>query len=120
MPTKRIILANGPRLLREMLQRVINKMDNLEVVLEITNYEELPSAIERFDPEWVITSSIYDNRVHKWIDACMVNFPSVRFMFLSPAASSIKMKWQVSHEEDLEIVSLNDFIAILARDLQHT
>ena len=127
MSTKRVILANGSRLLREMLHRVINKADNLEVVQEIPNHEELPSAIERFDPEWVIVSLPYSNNAHSWINICMANYPSVRFIFLSPDNSSIKMKWQTSlrasgqaYEEDLANLSLKDFIHFLEKDLQHT
>ena len=118
MSTKRVILANGSRLLREMLHRVIDRADNLEVVQEIPNYDELPSAIERFDPEWVIISLPY-HHAHSWINTCVANYPSVRFIFLSPASGSIKMKWQTSYEEDMTNLSLKDFIHILEKDLQH-
>ena len=127
MARKRVILANGPRLLREMLHRVINKADRLEVVQEIPNHEELPSAIERFDPEWVIISLPYDNSLHGWIDTCMAEYPSVRFIFLSPDNNGIKLKWQTSlrasgqaYEEDLANLSLKDLLHILEKDLQHT
>jgi hypothetical protein len=120
MATKRIILANGSRLLREMLQRVINKSNNLEVVQDLPNQEELPSAIEQFGPEWVIVSLPFGNSVHDWIDMCMARYPSVRFILLSPGNNSIKMKWQTSYEADLTNLSLTDFIHILEKDLQHT
>lgn len=120
MATKRVILANGSRLLREMLRRVINKADGLEVVQEIPNHEELPSAIERFSPEWVILSLPFNNGGHSWIDTCISQHPSVRFILLSPENSSIKMKWQRSYEEDLTNLSLKDFIHVLEKDLQHS
>src|SRR5688500_17696074 len=118
MSTKRVILANDSRLLREMLHRVLNKSDNLEVVKELPNYEELPSAIEQFDPEWVIISLHYKIDAHSWINTYMADYPSVRFIFLAPENNSIKMKWQTSYEEDLANLSLKDFINILERDLQ--
>jgi DNA-binding NarL/FixJ family response regulator len=122
MARKRVILANGSRLLREMLHRVISKADNLEVVQEIPNHEELRFAIERFDPEWVIISLPFNinNDAHGWIDTCMAEYPSVRFILLAPDNSSIRMKWQTSYEEDLTNLSLKDFIHILEKDLQHT
>jgi len=120
MSTKRVILANGSRLLREMLHRVINKADHLEVVQELLNHEELPSAIARLDPEWVIISLPYNKNTHSWINTCMAEYPSVRFIFLSPEKNGIKMKWQTSYEEDLTNLSLKDFIQILEKDLQHT
>ncbi len=118
MTTKRVILANSSRLLREMLARVIAKAGHLEVVQEVPTHEELPSAIERFDPEWVIISLPFHNSLHGSIDACMAEYPAVRFILLSADNSSIK-KWRASYEEDLTNVSLKDFIQILERDLQH-
>jgi DNA-binding NarL/FixJ family response regulator len=120
MTIKRVILANNSRLLRETLRRVINRADNLEVVHELPNHEELPSAIERFDPEWVIVTIPYNNGAYGWINDCMADYPSVRFILLSPDNSSIKMKWQTSYEEDLTNLSVKDFIHILEKDLQHS
>jgi AmiR/NasT family two-component response regulator len=120
MTRKRVILANGPRLLREMLQRVIEKAEHLTVVQEVPDQQDLPSAIERLDPEWVILSIPYNQTMHSWIEACLMAYPTVRFMFLAPESSSIKMKGQSAYEEDLTNLSLKDFIDILERDLQHT
>ncbi len=119
MATKRVLLANDSRLLREMLQRVINKAEHLEVVQEVANHEELPSAIERFGPKWVIISLPYKDGACSWINACMAEYPAMRFVLLAPGNNSIQMKWQTSYEEDLTNVSLKDFIQILERDLQH-
>lgn len=120
MTKKRVILADGSRLLREMLHRVINHADHLEVVQELHDLEELPSTIARLDPEWVILSVSYNRTVHNWINTYMDDYPAVRFIFLSPESNSIKMKWHTSYEQDLTILSLKDFIGILEKDLQHT
>jgi hypothetical protein len=120
MSVKRVILANGSRLLREMLHRVINKADQLEVVQEVPNHEELPFAIERFHPAWVIVSLPYNDRANGRINDYIEDYPSVRFIFLSPDDKSVKMKWQNSYEEDLTNFSLRDFIDFLEKDLQHT
>jgi hypothetical protein len=120
MSRKRVILASGSRLLREMLQRVIDKSDRLEVVLKLSRYEELPYAIERFEPEWVILSVPKKKIGQAWINACIARHPSVRFVFLSPRSNTIKLKWQTEYEEDLTNLSLKGFIGILEKDLQHT
>jgi DNA-binding NarL/FixJ family response regulator len=118
--TKRVILADGSRLLREMLHHVIDKADHLQVVDEVPEPEELPSAIERFEPEWVIVSQPYSNHLHSWVRSCLADHPSVRFIFLSPHQNHIKMKWQMSCEEDYPDLSLREFIRILEKDLQPT
>ena len=120
MSTKRVILANSSRLLREMLHRVINKADNLEVVQDIPDQEDLSSAIARLNPEWVVASLPYKEGDQSWIDTCMAQYPNVRFVLFSGGNKSIKMKWQTSYEEDLTNMSLKDFIRVLEKDLQHT
>lgn len=120
MSTKRVILANGSRLLREMLHRAIDKADQLEVVQEIPDWEELPPALETFHPAWVIVAQPYCDQPHNRVDSCMEKFPAIRFIFLSPNQDSVKMKWQTSYEEEYSNLSLKDFIHILEKDLQPT
>jgi chemotaxis response regulator CheB len=117
MSTKRVILANDSRLLREMLQRVISKAGGLEVVQEISNHNELPAAIEQFSPKCIIASSPGNHGEYSWLDTCMAQYPTVQFVLLSPGNRSIKMKYQTSYE-DITHLSLKDFIHILENDLQ--
>lgn len=120
MSTKRVILANNSRLLREMLHRVIDKTDNLKVVQEIPDQKSLPSAIERFDPEWVIVSSSQDDTDGTWLSAHVSQHPSVRYIVLSPDHRSIRVGGRGSGEEDLTRLSVDDFIHVLERDFQHS
>lgn len=113
MSEQRIILANGSRLLRDMLKRILFKSENLEVVREVTDQKELPSVIEHTNPEWVIISLSFDNRVPAWVDSYIANHPSVRFMALATDGSKIKMKWLEVHEQELNGLSLSDLIHIL-------
>lgn len=113
MPEQRIVLANGSRLLRDMLKRVLYKSDRFEMVEEVTDQKELPSVIEHARPEWVILSLSYDNGMPAWVDGFMANHPSVRFMALAADGSKIKMKWLEVHEQELNGLSLNELIQIL-------
>ena len=116
---KRVILADGSRLLREMLHQVIDKANHLEVVQELPNSDELGSAIKKFDPEWVILSQPFNRHAHGWVDSCMADHPSLRFIFLSADQNHITMKWRMSCEEVLPDLSLKEFIHILEKDRQH-
>jgi hypothetical protein len=114
--TKRVILANGPRLLREMLRRVLNKTSHIKVVWDVMDDKDLSRVIEELDPEWVIVSTPFHAHSHHWIE----EYPRVRFLFLSPHENQIKMKWETSYEENYSDLSLQDFIHILEKDLQRT
>jgi DNA-binding NarL/FixJ family response regulator len=119
MSINRIILANHSRLLSEMFHHVIDKAEHLEVVQEVANNADLPIAIQRLCPEWVIVSLPLSNSVLDWISAFIQEDPSVRFIFLSPDDHSMMMKWHMASEEDLSNLSLKEFIYILEKDLQH-
>jgi hypothetical protein len=120
MNTKRVILANGSRLIREMLHHALAKADHLEVVQEVPDWEGLPLALKQFDPSWVIVAQPYDSHPLYRIDSCMEEHPSIRFVFLSPNQNNIKMKWQSGPDEDFSDLSLREFIHILQKDRQPT
>ncbi|HMB22700.1 MAG TPA: hypothetical protein VKP08_07730 [Anaerolineales bacterium] len=119
MARKRVVLANNSRLLRDILRYAIDKADHLEVIREVASQEELPSAIAYGDPDWVITSLPFDNGACRQLDICMAAYPAVRFILFSPDNRGVTMKWQTSYEEDLTNLSLQDFIDVLEKDLQH-
>jgi chemotaxis response regulator CheB len=118
--TKHVILADGSRLLREMLHQALDKADHLEVVQEIPNSGELPAALKQFDPEWVVMPLQYNQQAGQWLESCMQDYPSVRFIFVPPGQNQITMKWQTSFAQDYSDLSLQEFIHILEKDLQHT
>ena len=113
MHEQRIVLANGSRLIRDMLKRIIFKSDQLEVVREVVDQKELPTVIEHTQPEWVILSLSFDNGIPAWVDSFMASHPSVRFLALAADGSRIKLKWLEVHEQELDGLSLNDLIRIL-------
>jgi hypothetical protein len=113
MSVQRIILANGSRLLHEMLNRILNKTDNLKVVQEIMDHDHLPNAIENSDAEWVLMSLPADSTIPEWVDTYMIDHPQVRFMALAADGSWVKTKWLERREERLDNLSLKDLLRIL-------
>jgi len=119
MSIKRIILMNNSRLILEMFHRALEKAEHLEVVQAVIHSAELPLAIQRFCPDWVILSLPIADPLLDWIRIFTQNDPSVRFIFLSPDHHRITMKWQMAYEADLSNLSLKEFIYLLEKDLQH-
>lgn len=113
MPKQRIVLANGSRLLRDMLRRIIFKSEKLRIVREVTDQKELPSVIENTNPEWVIISLSFDNGIPAWVDGFMASHPSVRFLALATDGSKIKLKWIETHEQEFNGLSLSELMHIL-------
>lgn len=113
MSDQRIILANGSRLLREMLNRILHKSDHLKVVKEIVDHDTLPAALEGQDAEWIIMSLSEGTQIPAWADAYMKKHPFMRIMAFATDGSWIKLKWIESREKDLSDLSLKELIHIL-------
>ena len=98
MSEQRIILINGSRLLHEMLNRILVKAENLEVVQQVIDRNDLPAAIEQQNVEWVVFSLPADDKLPDWVDAYLHKHPSVKILNVPPDGNWIKMKWLDSHE----------------------
>jgi len=103
-----------------MFHHVIDKAEHLEVVQEVISDVDLPVAVQRLCPDWVIVSLPISDPIRNWIHVCMQEDPSVRFIFLSPDNNGMTMKGQLPFEEDLSNLSLKEFIYLLEKNLQHT
>jgi DNA-binding NarL/FixJ family response regulator len=113
MPEQRIVLANGSRLVREMLNRILLKTDNLKVVNVISGNETLPLAIEQEAVDWVVMSLPGNGLLPEWVDPYMNRHPEVHFMAVANDGSSVRTKWLENHEENLDNLSLSELIQIL-------
>ena len=119
MSAKRVVIANGSRLMREALRRVIEKVDRLEVVPGFPGLDDMPGVIERFEPGWVFLSSPRERISGSVLDNYLRRYPLVRFVVISPDHSRIELQSQAKAWEDLTYLSLRELLYILDRDLQH-
>jgi DNA-binding NarL/FixJ family response regulator len=108
-----IILINGSRLFRKMLNRILLKTNHFDVVQEISDRKKLPAAIEQLDAGWVIMSLPGDNKIPDWVDSYLRKHPFVRFLTISQDGSQVKMKWMESREEQINDPSLDDLIHVI-------
>jgi DNA-binding NarL/FixJ family response regulator len=116
--TQRIVLADGSRLLNEMLRRILHKAENFEVVEEIHNLEKLPADIGDVETDWVIMSLSFDEDMPDWVDDYVADHPYVGFLVVSSDSSRIKMKWSETHEKELDDLSLKELMHILKGHLR--
>lgn len=109
----RIILINGSRLLSDLLRTVICKADHLEMVQEVSRYEELPAAIENTEADWVLMSLPFNTDFPGWVEDHLAKHPSMRFLALFIGIRKVRLRWLGSPEEHLEDPTLDDLIQVL-------
>lgn len=115
MQPRRVILANKPRLLREMLKRVIEKVPDLEVVGEVGDLAKSAALVEQTQAQWVVVSPSPAGNMPEAVELLFAARPSIRVLAVAGDGSQVMLKWVESHEEDLSGVSLDELVTILRR-----
>lgn len=113
----RIILANEPRLLREMLKRVFRKRFDLEVVAEVSNLSRLSEVIARTQPQWVVVTLLPNGALPGYAHGLSLLYPRLGIVAVAGDGSRVKVMSGDLFERDLDGISLNDLLAILASSL---
>ncbi len=116
MEPRRIILADVPRFLREMLKRAFEQAPGLWVVGEVADLTRLSSAIERTGAQWVVVSLPPDGKMPAMVEPLLAAHSSVRVLGVANGGSQVKMHWVEPHEQTLDDLSLDELIAVLLAD----
>lgn len=114
MDSRRIILINGSRFLRDMVKRSLMKSPGMEVVAEVANLAELSTAIKNTDAQWVIYFLQPGGDVPEILEKLIVqDFPNVHILGISMDGSRVKLEWIGLREKYLEDSSLEQLTTLL-------
>jgi hypothetical protein len=112
--TLRVILANEPRLLREMLKRVFDRAPDFQPVAEVTDTTQLASAVERANAHWVIVSLPRSGEMPDDVGRLATAHPDVGFIGLADDASVVKARID-RVESDWDNPTLEELLTALHR-----
>src|SRR5436305_2091466 len=90
---RRVLLANEPRLFREMLQRVMQNTPGIEVVGEVTELSALREALAETGANWVIVSLSPAGRLPDVVEPLLVEFPSLCVLGVADDGSHAEVRW---------------------------
>jgi len=113
MEPQRIILANLPRLLKEMLERALTDAPGLRIVGETADWARLPMMIKETGVEWVIASLPSDPGAFAVTDALFAIRPGVRLLNVAIDGGHITVRWVEPHEQTIDEFSLSELITLL-------
>jgi chemotaxis response regulator CheB len=117
MNNKHILLADGSRLLREVVKRVIEKSAGLEVVGEIADVNQLPIALEKTKPDWIVYFLSPGNTLPESIKTIMKKNPAIRILEISMNGGQVKIEWLGLREKQLNDSSLEGITDLLRSNL---
>jgi chemotaxis response regulator CheB len=80
----RVVVANQPRLMRELVLETITEQPDIEIVAEIQNEEEILPAVENANPDFLIIALDESGRRPPLCDTLLLRYPKMRILALAP------------------------------------
>lgn len=84
-----VVLANKPRMLREMLGRLIGRSSRLKVIGEETNAKRLPLIVELLKPDWVVLNLLPNGSLPGIVELLREKHPDLGILALTENAGRV-------------------------------
>lgn len=89
----RVLVANRPRLIRELVTGTISDQPDIEVVGEVAQDESLESAVESKRPDVLIVALGPLKELPRTYQAILQDHPQIRMVAIAPGRSSLMFYW---------------------------
>jgi chemotaxis response regulator CheB len=89
----RVLVANRPRLMREMVLETISEQPDIEIVAEIHNEEEIVEAVGGLHPDFLIIALDGSDQRPPLCDALLRRYPEMKILALAPERNSGIFFW---------------------------
>lgn len=93
MKSIRVLVANRPRLMRELILATISDQPDIEIVGEINDDSEIESAVNSAQPDFLIVALEKSNRLPAECQAVLQNHPRMKVIAISPSSNSSVFYW---------------------------
>ena len=89
----RVVIANRPRLMRELVLESLIDQPDIEVVGEIKGEDEIVDAVERMHPEFLIIALDESNQRPPLCDILLRRYPEMKILALAPERNCCIFYW---------------------------
>ena len=108
MKAIRVLIANRPRLMRELMVETISDQTDIEIVGEVSDDSDLRSAIEETRPDFVIVALDKQNRLPPACDSVLREHPQLKIIAVAPDRNSSMFYWASLQVQSNEIEASED------------
>lgn len=97
MKSVRVLVANRPRLMRELILATISDQPDIEIVGEIQDHDQderqIESVVSRTQPDFLIVELEKANRLPERCHTVLQNHPSLRIIAIDPDRNNTMFYW---------------------------
>ena len=89
----RVLVANRPRLMRELMVATISEQPDIEIVGEVEEESQLMSAVEKTRPDFMIVALEEFNEIPAVCHSILQNYPKMKVIAVSSDRNSSMFYW---------------------------
>ncbi len=93
MPTIKVLIANRPRLMRELVLATISDQPDIEVVGVLEDEASILESVERARPDFLIVALDQSEERPRICDILLDRFPHIRILALAAERNSTIFYW---------------------------
>lgn len=95
MKRVRVLVANRPRLMRELITATIADQPDIEIVGEVGNEDDLTEAIEQARPDVLIVAMDEPEKHRAQCGFLLGRYPEMRILALAPEKNRALFYWAI-------------------------
>jgi DNA-binding NarL/FixJ family response regulator len=84
----RVLVANQPRLMRELVMATISDQSDIEIVGEVSEKSEIASAVETTQPDFLIIALDRSRRLPSYCELILRDHPQIKVLAVSMESSN--------------------------------
>lgn len=93
MSSIRVLVANHPRLIRELVMATISDQPDIEIVDEIDQESEIEDRVEKTRPDFLIVALDKSNQLPAICLPLLQKHPQLRVIAVAPDGNSLMFYW---------------------------
>jgi DNA-binding NarL/FixJ family response regulator len=93
METIRVLIANRPRLIRELVMATISDQPDIEIVSELQGDSEIEAAVEQTRPDFLIVALDESDHLPQECNLVMKHHPRIKIVAIAPNRNSAMFYW---------------------------
>lgn len=122
-PIRVVLLANRPRMFREMLHRALDRIPGAQLILETERPQQVPGILARVEADWLIITLTAQGKLPKPVEEAIEQNPSLSVLGFSEDTGHVEVQMKVHSNKDrerrhysLNDISLLELLSILGDD----
>ncbi len=93
MSAIRVLVANKPRLMQELVLATISDQPDIEIVGQVQNEEDIENAIKQTRPDFLIVALEKSDRLPRPCRTVLENHPQMKIIAIAPNRNSTIFYW---------------------------